>query len=421
MQALFRCVLTGWLFVSPWLIVGQPSDFQVFLQASLREDYDEALRYLSRQPDSVLQLETWLAREEAFRLELIQKSRVPLSPPAQAGLLRAQALLAYLRPEQTIEWHAQSAETVLFYQSSLADSILPVLTRSLKGRVYELRPIVWQELARAMLERIPNDQKSWNEWLDTYQVLDYVLIQMPVISPELLGQADQRRKELRAFLNVYGEDCEAVYAREDSRVRLGFATPAEYARLFILMETKACGWTASEDTIRRRAAQLGISPYILLRAAESYLEQEVFWETQRLLMLAVDAEKDPRMKAAMELRMAGLYAIRRSFRSARLHARQADELYPAWGQPLIFLADLIESSGAMCADSRLERLALTYLAIDYTSEAAQRNPALYPEASARLRFLENRIPPPEELAFLGLRIGDRIPITCWINEVARVR
>ncbi|MDP5170259.1 MAG: hypothetical protein NWR72_08430 [Bacteroidia bacterium] len=411
----------AWLLLLPAPGSSQPSDFQAFLQASLRRDYNEALQVLNSQGGSTLQQQGWLENKSLFLLDSLQKSRVALGPSAQRGLLRAQAILAALDSSDSATWLRQAAETVLFFQATQRDSLLPVLARSLAIRPYEQPPALWQEMARAMLEKIPANNQDWNQWLDAYQVLDYVLIQMAVIHPDQQELAARRREELQAFIFAYGDSCALIRKREASRVQMGFATPKEYARLFLLTDIQECEMGATEDTIRQRAANLVRTPYLLTRVVESYLKQDIFWEAQRLLMVAIEAEPDPRQRSVLELRLAGVYAMRRSFRSARLHAQIANELYPQWGKPWFFLADLVESSGAICAQSDLERLALTFLAIDYTEEAAQHNPDLQEEAASRISVLSARIPPPDELSFLGLKVGDRIPVLCWINESARVR
>lgn len=411
-------LLTGLWWLGQMSLLAQLSDFQVFLQASLRRDYEEAFRLLGQQPDSALHGDTWLARPEMFWLDSLERSRTELSVPAMRGLLRAQAWLGQ-RSDSSWAWHRQAAETLLSFRAELGDSTLPVLTRALTHRPYELPRSYWQELAYAL--RSDTLVADWRPWLQSYAVLDYVLIQMPVIHPESVPRADRRRQELMAFLDRYGQDCEGLREQHRERVRMGFVSPREYGHLFLLVESGGCGYGSTEDTIRSRAAALNASPYLRLRAAESYLRQERFWEAQQVLAQAVASESDPRLKAALELRLAGMYAIRRSFRSANLHARQAAELHPGWGAPWLFLADLVETSGPICADSRQERLALTYLAMEYCEEAARREPQLSEVVASRLHFFRQQLPDPETLRFLGLQVGDRIPIACWINEVARVR
>lgn len=414
--------LTGLACLWTWLpLAAQPTPFQTFIQAQLRRDADEALRLLGQQPDSLWQPGTWLAQPSLFLLDSVLQSRVPLSAAAQSALLHAYPILAAHQPDQRLRWEREAAAVALYFRHQLRDSLLPVLSRALRHQPRELPPATWQELARQLSEQRPDTPEAWARWLDAYLVLDEVLLHMPVIHPEYLREADLRHRELRALLALLGPTCSELRQREAARVQMGFPSAREYAHLFMQMEAKSCGWGSLEDTVRRRAALLLPEPGLLLRIADSYLQEDNFWEAQRLLLLAVKAEDDPHLRAAMELKLAGLYAIRRSFLSARLHALEAQALAPDWGQPWLFLSELVESSAALCADSDHDRLALTFLAIDYAERAVQQNPDLEATVATRLALLRQRLPNQEELHFLGLRPGDTLPLGCWIEEVVKVR
>ncbi len=404
----------------PSTLLSQESDFQAFLQATLRNDVNEALEIFQRQSEAELSQEKWTAQPELFLLDSIQDSRVRLGAEAQRGMLRGQQLLAE-QSRDSVFWALESAVTALFFQSTQSDSLIPVLSRALLIAQENSPPIIWQQLSSAMLDQPPASEASWKTWLTAYETLAYVLIQMPVIAPHLQDLADRQYQALESSLEAYGKSCESILKEEASRIRLGFVTPQEYVSLFLLTEIRGCQASAVKDTVRRRVVRLAPTPFILMRVAESYLQDELFWEAQKYMLLASQAETNAYYKAAIELRLAGLYSIRRSFRSARLHARQAAELHPAWGRPWLFLADLIETSGPICASNDMERWALAYLAMEYCEKAMKINPDLEPEVTGRMYSLRKKVPDSMELEFTGLRVGDRIPVTCWINETARVR
>ncbi len=408
------------LLCAPLWLQAQESDFQAFIQASIRRDYNEAFDLLYQQEQEVLLSEGWLDNTQMFQPEQYLASRVTLGSVARQGLLKGQAILARQSDSLRIYWYHQSAESVLLYQSTLRDSLVPVLSRAVTALGPDTPPVFWRELSAAMLADIPTDKSEWALWLDAFRALGYLLIQMPVVDPANQELADRQFESLRALIHAYGIDCMELRKAEASRVRMGFVTPAENARLFMLAEFKECAYTAVEDTIRHRIQSLSPSPFLLVLAADSYLQDENFWEAQRHMLKAIEEESDPRYKALLELRLAGIYAIRRSFRSARLHAKQADEWYPEWGRPWLFLADLVESSAGTCADSQRQRWGITWLAMEYCETAARKNPDLKAEVAARLRLLREDLPGPERMAFHGLNLGDRIPVTCWINEAARV-
>lgn len=412
--------IAAWLLVMPSSLWSQESDFQAFLQAALRNDANEALQIFHHQDAEELQNPRWTAQPDLFLLDSIQSSRVRLGEDAQRGILRAQKVLAD-RSDDPVFWTIESALTVLFFQSTQSDSLLPILSRTLRVGQHHCPSIVWQELSAVMLDSPPLHKADWGQWLEAYEVLAYVLIQMPVIEPGLQRLAESRYHSLTSHLEAYGQSCEAILEEETSRIRLGFVTPEEYKKLFLLTEIRSCPASAQKDTIRRRVARLAPTPFILMRVAESYLRDELFWEAQKYMLQASEAEVNASYRSAIELRLAGLYAIRRSFRSARLHARQSHELYPEWGRPWLFLADLIETSGPLCAANDQQRWALAYLAIEYCEKAANINPALEPEVTGRINALRKKVPDPMTLTFSGLRVGDRIPVSCWINETARVR
>lgn len=412
--------IVAWLLTMPLCLWSQVSDFQGFLQAALRHDFNEALEIINRQSPEELTAVKWTAEESMFRLDSIQDSRVSLGIQAQNGMLKGQEILA-ARSGDTVGWALESAMTVLYFQATQREKLIPILSHALRVAQDQSPAWIWQQLSSAMLDEPPTSKSAWAEWLEAYQVLGYLLVQMPVIDPGLQLEADQRYRELRSFLAAHGRSCEMMLEEEQSRMRLGFVTPVEYVRLFLLTEAQDCPSFAFRDTVRRRVVRLAATPFLLMSVAESYLQEEMFWEAQKYLLQASAFESNPLYKSVIELRLAGLYAIRRSFRSAKLHARQAHELHPTWGRPWLFLADLVETSGVICAANERERWAVAYLAMEYCEKAVRLNPNLEEEVTGRINALHQIVPDPTELEFMGLRVGDRIPVTCWINETARVR
>ena len=341
-----------------------------------------------------------------------------LSPGAQRGLLKAQAILS---EKDSAVWDREAAKTVLYFQASQPDSVIPVLTRAVESLGEECPLLFWKQLGNYLLDQRPAGKEEWDVWLDAYAPLSWLLMQMTVIDPESEILATTLERDLVAHLAAFSAPCEELMDREASRTRLGFVTPEEYQRLFLQLEALACSSSPTRDSVRSRVARLCPSPFILTRVAESYLQEDQFWNAQKHLLKASSVEQNLRYKAAIELRLAGLYAIRRSFRSSRLHANQAHELYPEWGKPLIFLADLIEGSGAICADSERERWAVRYLSLEYLERAVAVNPQLAVEVTGRINSLSESLPDAQQLQASGLRPGDRIPVSCWVNETSRVR
>lgn len=406
---LWLCLLDG---------IAQSSPFQAFQQAVVRQDYNEAFALLYEQPTDTLINQGWLEYQPLFLLRRIEQSRVQLGDVAQRGLLRAQAILA---KQDSMVWDRQAARTVLYYQTSVTDSVIPVLSRAVISLGDSCPPLFWKQLGTYLLDQRPVKKEEWDEWLDAYASVSWLLMQMTVIDQESEPAATELSLNLDGHLATWTTDCEELIKREASRTRLGFVTPQEYKRLFLQMEALSCEPSATRDSVRIRVARLTPDPYILVRVAESYLQEDQFWNAQKHLLQASKAEENVRYKAAIELRLAGLYAIRRSFRSSRLHAMQANELYPEWGRPLIFMADLIEGSGAICADSERERWAVSYLSMEYLERAIDINPALEAEVIGRINYLSESLPDEQQLRTQGLKTGDRIPVSCWLNETARVR
>lgn len=402
----------------PVLGWGQQSDFHTFRQAVGRNDLDEAFASLNRQSTATLLAEGWLEYHSLFYLETIRQSPRRPGKEALRGILKAQALLTN---EDSLLWNLQAGRTVLYFQTILPDSVLPILSRSISVLGASSPQIFWKQLGHALLEWTPSEPEEWGEWIEIYTSLSWMLMQMTVIDAGAQTEALRLDQDLRGHLAIRSCSCDELIAREASRVRLGFTRASEYKQLFVQLSAKGCTPSAVRDSIRSRVSRSISDPCLLIMVADSYLQEDQFWMAQKLLLRASSQEPDPRYRAAIELRLAGLYAIRRSFRSARLHARQAEELFPEWGQPLIFLADLIESSGAICADSDRERWAITYLAISYLERAVLLNPDLSESVMKRLPLLRAKLPDESQLWVQGVRIGDRIPVSCWINETARVR
>ena len=74
-----------------------------------------------------------------------------------------------------------------------------------------------------------------------------------------------------------------------------------------------------------------------------------------------------------------------------------------------------------CGLSTFERKAVYWLALDELREISERLSEPAPIVQETMDRYQKRAPTPEEVKFMGLRLGDTFPINCWIRDVTTVR
>jgi hypothetical protein len=267
------------------------------------------------------------------------------------------------------------------------------------------------EAKRLRREAVADEFLFLQEWLDAYSFIE----------PQQEGVCASIDRMLDDALRNWAPSCESLRKDYDDRAARNLLKPSDYKYLFAAAWLGECSTDGFQDTVLIRLALLNSSPYFHRILGQRYLEKEKYFEASRQFEQALQLEADPRLQARDRLQLAGIFLLRQNFRTARIYARLADELYPDWGMPWLFQAEMVIKSAPFCEFTPIERKALYWLAMDYCEEAARRNPSLSAEVAQKLADYRRHLPSPQELRLYNLQAGDRFPIRCWLETVARVR
>jgi len=406
-------------------LLAQPVEDKLFLefqQARVRNDYKEALercdQILDQNPNRLSEL---IRVPEFYTLSATQSSLIPLSPTAIRTLLRMQAYIYQSNVSDSIFWLKERGLTALFYQYELKDSLRSVLREILEELPEESSYILVDSYGESLLSDLREGKLSKIEAVEAFSFWDNLYRNLDLLYPRKRESAEDLHLLLVNAISRQLPSCEEL--ESEYRIRLGrsLLRPGEYEYLFTSMRILGCPSSAFKDTVLQRITPLVSSAYFLRIAAEKHLEREAYAKTQIALEKALELKQSSRVRAKNLLLLAEIYAVRKSFRTARLIALQADQAYPAWGEPWLFQAELFLNSAPLCNFSELERKALYWLAIDFCEKAQNLNEDLDEAASSRIAHYMKRCPSTEEIQFHGYKVGDSFPIPCWIGETTRVR
>lgn len=114
-------------------------------------------------------------------------------------------------------------------------------------------------------------------------------------------------------------------------------------------------------------------------------------------------------KASIEGRKLG------SLGAAKTSLKEASELRPDWGRPLMLLGDLYALQARNCGDPWQSGLAVI-AAIEQYSRAKAKDPSVAGEASSRIAKYQSSKPDQGEAFMQGLKAGDRVSVGCGIGE-----
>jgi len=420
---MFRICFIAVLLISNslWAQSGVGNLYLEFQQARVRKDYKEALELCE---DILItdsdQLDKLIDQPDFFELKASQSSLLPLSPKAIRGLLKMQGFL-YKAQENSLFWLKERGLTALYYQHELQDSLRGVLHAILQSQPEESSYLILDAFGESLLRDIRQNKIDPNLGSREFMFWDNLYRNLDMIHPEHRASAEDMHLLLVDALDKKLPSCEEL--EDEYRIRLArsLLRPAEYMYLYTALRIKGCKESSFRDTVLNRITPLVSSAYFLRLAADKHLQKESYGKAQKALEEALKLPQSNRIKAKNLLLMADIYAQRKSFRTARLIALQADQAYPEWGEPWLFQADLFLKSAPFCNFSQLERKALNWLAIDYCEKAMNLNDQLSVAARTRIALYQKSAPEIEELRFHGFQVGDSFPIPCWIGETTRIR
>lgn len=327
----------------------------------------------------------------------------------------------YKAERDSLFWLKQRGLTVLYYQYELQDSLREILREILKAQAEESPYLLMDAYGESLLSEIRTKKISPEASVGAFTFWDNLYRNLDMIHPTEYEAAEDLHLVLVDALYAYLPDCTELENEYGLRMRRSLLSPEEYEFIYTVLRLKGCESSAFQEDILDRMLKLVPSSYFLRLVADEYLEEEAYAKAQTALEKALEFPQSDRIRAKNLLLLAELYSYRKSFRTARLTALQADRAYPEWGEPWLFQAELSLKSAYFCNFSELERKALHWLAIDYCEKAMNLNETLTVAARSRIALYQKSCPELEEILFHGFKVGDSFPIPCWIGETTRVR
>lgn len=143
-----------------------------------------------------------------------------------------------------------------------------------------------------------------------------------------------------------------------------------------------------------------------LQAVNLYSEEEVDEKADALLQLA-------------EIYFRNLNQLSR----ARTYARQAFDLRPNDGRPLLLIGDMYANSASQCGDNEFEKKTAYWAAVDKFIQARNIDisESVQNAAQQRIASWSQYFPNDELIFFHGYEKGQSYKIECWINRTTTVR
>ncbi len=109
--------------------------------------------------------------------------------------------------------------------------------------------------------------------------------------------------------------------------------------------------------------------------------------------------------------------------TARRYAREANNVSPNDGRPLILIGEMYAASASDCGDDEFTETTAYWVAVDKFERAANvaEDPSVQSRASELANTYRQYFPDGEIIFFHGYDIGETYRVECWINRDTRVR
>ena len=102
--------------------------------------------------------------------------------------------------------------------------------------------------------------------------------------------------------------------------------------------------------------------------------------------------------------------------SAREYIMKALALKPNWGEPYLFLGKLYAGSSSKCGESKFQKAAVYWLAVDQFKKAKSVDPSVSAKANKLIATYKAYFPNKEDAFFYNVTEGSSYTIECWINR-----
>ncbi len=157
---------------------------------------------------------------------------------------------------------------------------------------------------------------------------------------------------------------------------------------------------------------------------ENYQQALVFFQQAADLFTEENAEQHQERIFRSYWIMAEIsFRQQRRLPQARTYARQAHEVNPNDGRPLILIGEMYAASANECGDDDVAKKSAYWVAVDKFNEARNvaddetvRDRAAQLAETYKLYFPNN-----EEIFFHGYSEGETYRVECWINRTTRIR
>lgn len=320
-------------------------------------------------------------------------------------------------------WLKNAGLACILYQDSLAPELLPTLRLCLSEAPVEMPPVLFETFSEVLLREIEADTNAaqLTRQVEYYTFWENLVLNSAVLFPELQHQGEQYRIRMGEALQSRLPDCETLEYTYGEALNRDLLQPENYRFVYTALRLRGCSPSAFRDSIYNRYPGIAQTPEVYRIVAEEAAGRGDYLNALRWLERAAAAEPLARFQARDFLRLAQVYQARQNFRTARLYVERADESYPDWGYPYLFLAEMVVQSGPFCNFSPMEQKGLNWLAIDYCEQAMNLNPDLQPQAIRQIQRYQKNMPDRAEVLFYGFQIGDSFPLRCWLETATRVR
>ncbi len=168
----------------------------------------------------------------------------------------------------------------------------------------------------------------------------------------------------------------------------------------------------------------------IMRMAEFADRNAQYREAIRFFSEAIEVAPDARSRAEVNLRISDNYNNMRELQRARTYARRAADQAPAWGSPLIRIAEIYAQTITDCAGGQLDRRdkMVYWLVLDYLDRAERVDDSVRNQVQRLRPAYAGVMPTAEEKFYMNLETGDTVRIDgsvkeCydWIGESTTVR
>ncbi|MEL6588836.1 MAG: hypothetical protein AAFQ68_02075 [Bacteroidota bacterium] len=324
-------------------------------------------------------------------------------------------------PEQRIYWLRQQGQCVILYQDSLQKAFFPTLRQCLGAQPDAMPAMFLEHFSERLLRTIESGEGSDTKWIADFCLLENIWLNLSSWNPGQVPQAQTDRLRLAEALQAQLPNCQSLRQQFSSPLSRDLLRPEDYRYIYTCLRLNGCTDGGFRDSVLTRYPTVAKETYAYRIAALEAVDRGLHLEALPWLERSTEVERNPYFRAQDFLRLAELYRQISNFRTARLYADYANEALPDWGEPYLFLAEMVVQSGPFCNFTPLEQKAIHWLAIDYCEMAMNRNPSLEAAAIKRIQTYEKGMPTEDEVLFYGFQLGDSFPLSCWMETATRVR